>query len=171
MGARATYRAMAGGVLAIVLCGAWACVLADPPAALPIPPLQPVVILRLDVQPPITSFLDTIPSEFQVPVTADPQEKTLDWRYFIDGILVLTQKVDITLDGGPTLLHVPSRSPVTEECHTLEIVVSYTGSTQSGDSVTWFYSPTRSFATCPIFDAGPGDAVANGGADAAGSGD
>jgi hypothetical protein len=134
-----------------------ACLLADPPADLPVTPFAPPEILRTEVQPPITSFLDALPNQFTVPVAADPSQKELLWEFSEDGAGE-TNSAPI-VDGGVLLAIAPPTPTNLQECHTLVLVVSYADlPTVPADSVAWFYSPTRSFDGCPVFDGGPQDA-------------
>jgi hypothetical protein len=150
------YRAMVRGVIALGLYGSAACLLADPPAALPIAPFTPIRILRESVTPPV-SLLTSLPGEFVVPMTADLRKGALQYEFFSDQVGSGQHRQEIGTDGG-VLVTVPDPlNFVAEECHTLELRVSYLDST-GGDSISWFYSPTGSFSDCPVFDARPPDA-------------
>jgi hypothetical protein len=143
-----------------------ACLLADPPADIPVAPLVPPEIVRVDVQPPITSFLDSTDVFFIVPVSIDPRQDSLEWEWFIDNVGLPAKHVD-TIDGGTLVVLsvgvVPATALPPGECHTLELVVDYPGVTSvPSDSVSWFYSETRTFAGCSVFDAGGEDAGTDG---------
>jgi hypothetical protein len=160
---RTTCRgALASVVVATVLGALGACILADPPAALPVPPIAPIRIVREAVSPPI-SLLTALPSEFVIPVTADERESELSAQLVVDQGLYQRpfQPRQQTIHGTANVyVGVPS-SIAAQECHTLEVRISYLDS--SGlDSVTWFYSPTGSFSGCPVYDAGPSDAAVDG---------
>jgi hypothetical protein len=176
MVSREAVRAVVGAALTLALGGGAACVLADPPADLPVTPLAPPEILREDVQPP-DSILQTFPSQFVVPVAADPRAGVLGWQFSVDQVPVLRPPSgqEIPADGGVLLVFNPTQTPDAQECHTLELIVSYPDDLSvPGDSVTWFYFPTNSVTNCPVFDAGPLDAGPDGdasGNDGAGSAD
>jgi hypothetical protein len=158
MRSRGARRAVAGAVVALAAgATAVACVLADPPADLPVSPIQAPQIIRDEVQPPIL-LLDTLPNEIYAPVTVDPREADLGWRWAVDGVyLPATQSEKIASRTTVPVAFLP-QTPVAEQCHTLELDVFYVASTLPGDTVTWFYSPSRSFAGCPVYDAGTPDA-------------
>ena len=164
MAHEAKYQAMAAGMVALVLSGAWACVLADPPAALPIAPFTPIRILRDSVTP--QGLLTSLPGEFVVPVAADPRESELQYQFFVDQTAAgALRRQGIGTDGGALVTVPDPLSIVVEECHTLELRVSYLDFT-GADSISWFYSPTGNFNDCPVYDAGPpdaGDAATEGG--------
>jgi hypothetical protein len=144
-----------------------ACVLADPPAALPTTPIEPPIILRASTQPRASDFLEEIPFEILVPVAADPRETQIVSAFLIDGVEKSSHPQDIEPDGG-VFVQVDDPSVLfsdisTAECHTIGVSVSYADQAGS-DTVTWFYSPTSSFTNCSIYDAGPegGDAATDG---------
>jgi hypothetical protein len=150
---RARYRA--GAAVALLVVAPGACILADPPAELPIPPTAPIRILREDVSPPI-SFLTALPSAFLLPVTADTRQSALTAQLFVDQ--VGAQPRPQSIHGTANVyVPVPTNTVSADECHTLEVRITYPD-LSGGDSVTWFYSPTGSFTGCPVFDAGPSDA-------------
>jgi hypothetical protein len=158
---RTTYKRALGGWLASAAVSALgACILADPPAALPVPPIAPIRIAREEVSPPI-SLLTALPSDFVIPVTADERESALQAQLVVDQDPRTYQPRGQTINGAANVyVGVPS-SVAPQECHTLEVRISYPDSTGL-DSITWFYSPTGSFTGCPVFDAGPGDAALDG---------
>jgi hypothetical protein len=170
----AARRAVFGGGVALVAgAAAVACVLADPPADLPLSPIQAPQIVRGEVQPPL-SLLDTFPNQIYAPVTVDPRETDLAWQWLIDGTLALGLQQTVKIQSSTSVAILfdpvpPDLSP--EECHTFELDVFYSGSSLPGDDFIWLYSPTRSFADCPVYDAGTPDAGEDAGADASGSGD
>jgi hypothetical protein len=157
MRSRATRAAIVMSAVAVMATLA-ACVLADPPAALPTTSIRPPEIVREQVVPPLSQLLMDLPTEFVVPVAVDLRETQLNWAFVVDGnpTPVESQSLRVQPDGGVLVLvndYPTSRVPP-GECHTLQIDVSYADSNGS-DSVTWFYSPTGSFVNCAIFDAGP----------------
>jgi hypothetical protein len=152
---RARYGAGAAFALTVVALGA--CILADPPAELPIPPTAPIRILREDVYPPI-SLLTALPPEFVLPVIADTRQTELTALLVVDlGLSQLfPQQRPQSIDGSANVYVPVPRLVSPDECHTLEVRISYPD-LSGADSVTWFYSPTGSFTGCPVFDAGAGD--------------
>jgi hypothetical protein len=154
------------GTVAVAVLGGAACILADPPADLPVSPILPPEIVGTAAQPPVTDFLDTIPNQLAVPVNVDQREATLVSQLFVDGIQV-SETVDQTISASPMLVTIGSVSAASQECHTLELLVSY-GDGKGSDRIDWFYSPTLSFIGCPVYDAGPGDAGQDGGDDGGG---
>ncbi len=158
---RVVCRSLAGALVLFGIEAAAACVLADPPADIPVPPVVPPQIVRVAVQPPITEFLDTIPGSFSAPVAVDPRQQNLGWQFFVDGAGQGSRSQE-DVDGGPLLIVdiddiTPPLDP--DACHVLELVVYYPDAPDvPGDSVTWFYSRTLSFDGCQVFDAGPPDA-------------
>jgi hypothetical protein len=158
MMSRGARRARAGAVVALAAgAAAVSCVLADPPADLPVSPIQAPQIIRDGVQPPITAFLDTLPNDIFAPVTVDPREPDLDWQWSVDGVSTLTPGSG-KISAATFNIEFPPSTPTSNECHLLELDVFYRDSTLAHDTVTWFYSPSRSFAGCPVYDAGPPDA-------------
>jgi hypothetical protein len=163
MVSRARCRAIVASVAMLGVGGMGACVLADPPAALP---TTAIVAPRILDVTPTAGLLDVLPSQFVLAVAVDPRAAQIAYVIYVDQVprFALTQNIEA--DGGPVLVTVNDPTFVLllpEECHTLEITVSYP-TVVGGDSVTWFYSPTQSFADCPVYDAGP--AVVDGSDDA-----
>jgi hypothetical protein len=167
MGSRVTRgRAVFFGVAALAAGSVGACVLADPPAALPVTPIEPPEILRDSVTPPLAfPLLYELPPQFTIPVSVDPRETEITYTLVLDqGV---PQPHNLSAEEGGVIVVVDEPPElVAEECHTFEVRVSYPAAAGS-DSVVWFYSPTQSFANCPVYDAGPGDS----GEDSAGGGD
>ena len=174
MGSKVAGRSLVYGILLVGAGSVGACLLADPPADLPVAPVMPPEIVRVEVQPPITTFLDVLPGSFNVPVALDPRERFLKYTFFVDQTAEINETTSANIDGGTLNLTIdyaadPSVFPAVfpNECHILELVVSYPDTANPlGDSVAWFYSPTRSFDGCPVFDAGTPDAGADATADA-----
>jgi hypothetical protein len=167
---RSVGRGVVGVLLALGIGALGACLLADPPADLPVLPIEPPAIETANVTPSVPSLLQTWPSEFDLPVVADPSESELEWEVLIDHIVVDgPNPVSIPEDGGVFLSSIPVPFPLSSlaECHTLEIFVFYENDTSAEDSVVWFYSPTGNFDDCPVWDAGV-DAASD---DAAGGND
>jgi hypothetical protein len=159
--------ALALGALAVPVA---ACVLADPPASLPVTPIEAPQIEHELVVPPATDILRAWPPEFIVPVHADTSA-SVPWRAFLDydplspstasqnGILDPAEADD----AGLRVLraHIPPPADL-GACHTLEVLValSFDGHAVTGvggDSATWFYSPSGSLDGCSVYDAGPPD--------------
>jgi hypothetical protein len=176
---RTTRRAIAF-VAAILVVPAVACVIADPPAQIPVPPLTQPWILSANVTPATNSILETWPRAFVVPVYVDDPGATIEWRAFPDydpfGTISFTQgnvgpaSAD---DAGIRNIEARLSPPVDPNaCHTLEILVAlgftedHTPASPGGDSITWFYSPTGSLADCPVYDAGPVPDASDSGDDA-----
>jgi len=170
MGPRRAFRSIAGVAVALGLGGVAACVLADPPAALPVAPIEAPEIEHQSVQPPIGDILTTWPTQIFVPVAADSRESSLDWQWLIDQEVILSppRGQDIEADGGVMIDFLPQPPLSLDECHTLEVRVAYPDLT-GGDNVVWFYTPTGNFENCPVFDAGPLDAGTDGDASDAGA--
>jgi hypothetical protein len=169
MGARRV-RSIAGVVVALVVGGAAACVLADPPAGIPDAPIEPPQIVRESVVPN-EPFLIAWPSDFSVPVLPDPRELSIEWQFIIDQDPLTTHDQDVEPDGGLFVEFAdPQEPPYLAECHTIELRVTYRDA-PGEDSIFWFYSPTQAFQNCPIYDAGTADAgtVDSGAADDGGS--
>lgn len=158
-----------GAVAAAAGSGLVACILADPPAALPAEPPRRPTILHPSVAPSTTTILRTWPREFVIPVEV-ASDATFEWSAFLDydpsargEPIAAAQPVAPdpgSEDGGIRTFSVelPLRDP--SACHTVEIIVAlsfaepHTPNPPGGDSVVWFYSPTGDLSTCPVFDAG-----------------
>jgi hypothetical protein len=175
MGTRRTYGVMVVlGITAVLVC-AGACILADPPAEVPVPPIQHPEIERELVVPPVTEILRTWPIEFDVPINAFDGVSSIQWEAFLDYDVSQTPENSGTLDPDPAkeaglrLLTARLPAPVrVDDCHTLEILVArsfvqpHVPDAYGADSVTWLYSPTGSLDGCAFYDAGPGDASPDG---------
>jgi hypothetical protein len=177
-------RAKAMAVVAVAvlaaagMAGFVACVIADPPAALPTVPPSPPEILRESVAPPVTSILRAWPSVFTIPIQVDPTV-TVDWEYFVDydpqsGSFAESRAGQIDPGDGPDadvrILEISEIAPPVAGCHTIEVLVApnfdynHTPNGQ-GDSVTWFYTSDDLSNGCQVY---AGDAGADAGLDGAG---
>jgi hypothetical protein len=162
MASRSGCRACVVAGVLVGLGGLGACILADPPAALPTLPIQPPEILRDSVQPPPGLLVLEFPTQFVIPVAVDPREdKDVSWQLFVDQLLIIGQPAPYGEDGGVTVIidenYLSKILP--DECHTLVVLVTYSNAGGS-DTVTWSYTPTQGFAGCPVFvfDAAVADA-------------
>jgi hypothetical protein len=177
---RAAPRAVAvvvgGGVAIAASVVLVACILADPPAALPDPVTGRPTIIRASVTPPATTILREWPRDgtFMVPIEL-AQNTTFQWHAFFDydainrtPVLSETVSADpASLEGGIFTLAIgfPTLPVSAGRCHTFEVIVAkgfdqdHSPSPPGGDSVSWFYSPTGDLTGCAIFDAG-GDGAA-----------
>ncbi|MGO9000107.1 MAG: hypothetical protein ACLQVI_42815 [Polyangiaceae bacterium] len=161
MAARRHSRAVVAGVLALGVGGAAACVLADPPAPLPTPPIEQPEILRFDVQPPAPFLTGEVPLQFVIPVVADSREPQLEYQFVVDPgspdqISLEPGFQPVEPDGGVEQIFVTDPPAVlSPECHTFQFFVFYPDDSNAGDSFTWYYSATNDFTGCPVFDAGP----------------
>jgi hypothetical protein len=168
---RSTRRTLAV-LAATMVAPAVACVIADPPAQLPVPPQTPPWIESANVTPPV-SVLESWPLEFVVPVYSDDPSATIAWQAFLDYDPASptsffpngTLDPSSSDDAGVRILETRLSAPADlNDCHTIEIIVAakftepHVPAPPGGDSITWFYSPTGSLADCPIYDAGPPDA-------------
>ncbi len=169
---RRTIAVVASLALGVGIAGV-ACVIADPPAQLPVPPLAPPEILHDLVTPP-APLITAWPLEFEIPVyVPDPTSLPL-WHAFLDydpishtgsftnGVVDPDPAGD---DGGVRTIARRFSPPADINfCHTLQVVVAltfvddHTPDSTGGDSITWIYAPTGNLGDCPIFDAGPYDA-------------
>lgn len=184
------------GVLAVLAVAASsvvvACVLADPPPILPIPPLTRPVILHDSTSPSLDEKLASLPLQFAVPVQVAP-DQSLKWRVFVDtdpNGPPNTAPITGGIDDGGVLATDPTDASVAYRliqfqlagseidlgsCHTITIVVAYDfvellpGSPRDppgGDRATWFYEPTPDctrYDAAPPFDASVDDGGLDGG--------
>jgi hypothetical protein len=178
--ARATVVVVVAGLAATI--GVAACVLADPPAQIPVPPIQRPEIERELCSPGVTQILETWPTEFDVPIQAFDTTSSIQWQAFLDYDVTQSHPIargqldaDPAQDAGVRLLNARLPAPpMLQDCHIVEILVArsfpdiHTPDTYGGDSVTWFYSPTGSLDGCPVYDAGPRDAGTEGAVDGGG---
>jgi hypothetical protein len=148
-------------------CVVAACVLAEPPGDLPVDPPQAPRILHENVVPPVTSLLESWPTEFVVPIEALDPSSVVQWHAFVDyDPIARGDPVLGELDPDPTnptdvrTLFARLAEPADlGACHTIEIVVAlsflenHTPGPPGGDSVTWFYAPSGSLDGCSIVDA------------------
>lgn len=180
-------KARARLVLALFVVGAplggiAACVLADPPPLVQIPPPTRPVILHDSVSPPLDQKLLAPPGQsldFVVPVQVDP-DQAVQWRVFVDLDPNGSPNIGPTtggVDDGGVLGTTPAEGgsiAVREEhfsltagqidlgaCHTITFVVAYSFQPllpaspvdpPGGDRATWFYEP---MGDCTYFDAAP----------------
>ena len=158
-------------LLVAALFSAGACVLVEPPGAIPAPLIVRPEILRDEVSPPTSAILEDWPLEFDIPIDVPDPSSPLLWHAFLDYDPPLrTELYDFgeldpdpsSDDGGVRTLPARLAHPTLDACHTIEIVVglafsedNHTPDPPGGDSVSWFYTPTGSLDGCPLFDAGP----------------
>jgi hypothetical protein len=147
-----------------------ACVLADPPATLPLVPTGSPVIQPASVVPSNQSILVEWPAgdTFVVPVLLQDPTQPVLWQAFINDGPFLSNRV--TYSGLPkpgntatseniTTLDLPIPAPIGPGCFTVTIVVAFGWASddlsapdaQGGSSVHWFYTPN---GACLAYDAG-----------------
>ncbi|MCA9586805.1 MAG: hypothetical protein KC657_15730 [Myxococcales bacterium] len=154
----------------------FACIIAEPPGALPRLPASRPTIVRSAAVPPPSTVLGTFPEKFVVPVELADPTASFRWRAFVDynpltgaGFVAGGEsKFDrASLDGGARVLEIPVPPPPDlDRCHVVEILVAlrfagefegkqaHTPEEPGGDNVSWFYSPTGDLEGCPKIDAG-----------------
>jgi hypothetical protein len=155
--------------VALALAGSLAaCLLADPPAGIPARPVQRPEIDRTAVVPAVTQVLETWPSQFYLPVDAFDPAVRIAYQAFIDysvlhgqatseGFLDSDPSLDASFRSFTVILEQPTDLTA---CHTIEIMVArsfvdtHRPDSYGGDSVVWFYAPSGSLDSCPVFDAG-----------------
>jgi hypothetical protein len=176
---RRTITVAASLAFGVGLAGA-ACVIADPPAEIPVPPLAPPEILDDLVVPP-PPLLQAWPLEFKIPIYVPDPSSSVEYHVFLDydpiarpgfyanGSLDPDPADD---DGGVRILTRSFPEPADlNACHTLQVLVAltfiedHTPDSVGGDSITWIYSPTNNLMDCPVYDAGPYDAALDSSAD------
>ena len=169
-------------VAAIVAAGALvrlsgACVLADPPASLPVV-AEHAPIIDTASAVPLTSaggqpFLTTWPSQFVIPVEVLDPTQTLYYQAFYDYTpLTMTPQLLDFLGGGDAgspsggdlvLARIVLKQPLssTVGCHVVEIVMGFgprfstphTPPAGTGSTISWLYIPSGNPSSC-IPDAG-----------------
>ena len=176
MGRRA--RVTVGATACVGVAGAlvFACIIAEPPGALPRLPASRPTIVRSAAVPPPSTVLGTFPEKFVVPVELADPTASFRWRAFVDynpltgaGFVAGGEsKFDrASLDSGARVLEIPVPPPPDlDRCHVVEILVAlrfagefegkqaHTPEEPGGDNVSWFYSPTGDLEGCPKIDAG-----------------
>lgn len=157
--------ALVVAVISIVALRALAaCILADPPAELPVTPAQSPQIQSMSVVPALP-IIYAWPSEFDIPVLVN-STATVEWRLFAD----LTNPLDEgeqaggSDDAGVRLIQFRPLPPVPDsasQCHLIEFLVAFHFTGQDnrtpvdlGSSVAWLYDPSGTFDGCPQYDAG-----------------
>jgi hypothetical protein len=166
-----------------------ACVIAEPPLDLPTAPNVRPTIIRAMAVPKTTSVFTGWPDEFIIFVQLSDARQSFFAMPFVDynpstgdGYGTPVPSVPSPGDTNPVRrVPVPITQPLSDGCHTVEIVVarqvdlrtgiaahSPADSLTDGDSITWLYSPNGDPSGCPIVDAGlrpiePVDAGEDGG--------
>jgi hypothetical protein len=147
-----------------------ACVLADPPATLPVVAESPPAILAGVTPPP--GFLATWPDRFYIPVSVLDPAQPLKWLAYEDynpftsgGTALPLDKAPVTVssegDGGVRTIVIAVLGPPTGPgCHTIEVVVAsafddfVATDPPGGVVVGWTYTRSGSPGDCMPFDAG-----------------
>jgi hypothetical protein len=159
----------AGRLLTALACagsaavGLAACLIADPGPDLPKPPDLPPSIDHLNVQPPTSLILTSLPINFYAPVTRIDTTVPYFWKVFVDYDNIAQTLPILSSNGATTDLAVSgsiTTLPSGPGCHVVELIVAdgfgdVTGgrapTVDGGDSVTWFYSPGGNLAGCPLY--------------------
>lgn len=150
------------------------CIVADPPTDLPRPAPKRPTIVRSAVVPSTSYVLGRWPTTFIVPVELHDPLAELSWATFVDYNPVTGEgferneisKYEVaSTTGNIRVLEIPITVPSGDRCHLVEVIVAlrlntstarnaHTPEEASGDSVSWFYSPSGDLAGCPVLDAG-----------------
>jgi hypothetical protein len=159
--ARTVELALGAALVLVLVRATVSCILADPPAELPVPPGQPPFIQKTAVQPPQGLLIEwpatlVVPVLFSAPPTST-SSNAYNYLLQVDSM----ERGTGTSDGGAfgiVLLEVDTgMAPPHDQCHVVEFDVSNLSGT---DSVVWTYAPNADFGSCGVFDAGPfGDAA------------
>jgi hypothetical protein len=165
------------GLTALAAGTLLACIIADPPAQLPAPPVPSPRILRDQVQPPASAILGAFPETFTVPVLVGSTDQTFLAHLYIDynenepggGFADEEFSGPEATDAGNVRYIALANSrevPVDpNECHRIEALVAtafyglegrdgHTPKDPYADSVAWWYSPSGDLRGCPTYDAG-----------------
>ncbi len=157
-----------GALVVAVLCllalrALAACILADPPAELPVTPSQAPQIQSMSVVPALP-IIYAWPTEFDIPVLVSGGA-TVEWRIFADftNLLDEGEQAGGNDDAGVRLIQSSASPPVPDgasQCHLIEFLVAFHFTGQDnrtpdlGSSVAWLYDPSGAFDGCPQYDAG-----------------
>ena len=157
----------------MVLAGAVpACLLADPPRELAVPPVRRPSILHASVEPATTRPLVELPPRFRVPVVVSDPTKPFQWQLYVD-FAPSSSSADFPIQSGtvggtpdsPDIQDVEfklSPEELAGPCHRIELLVANefqsprVADSRGADLVTWFYTPSGSLAGCSDYDGGPG---------------
>jgi hypothetical protein len=174
--ARVAVSAIAAGSV-FASCVVAACVLADPPPDLPPESQLHPVVVKSSVFPPSTPLLVELPpTGFDVPIQLFDPDTPFQYEVFIDldraasgslsPVIAVTKSPPFPLDGGVDVVdfdlapYFAGLDPTT--CHEIDFVVAFgfeassprTPDSRGGDSISWFYDASGSFAGCPTSDGG-----------------
>lgn len=153
--------------VALVTIAVSACVLADPPATLPIVAEGPPSI-EADVVPSTLNVLTQWPTSggFVIPVYLIDPTKTIQWLAYTDysAVPMASLPTAAVKSVGPNdgaavrVVHAVVTEPVGPGCHTVEVIIAYsfTGFTPDPPSaiVSWFFAPSGDPDDCSPYEAG-----------------